>query len=79
MVFCKRDKRGCTNKHTASKQTFIYVLNYHCSVCYDSEICYYVRMGAGGDIVSVASLIVQIPVKPFDLSHFLHVELQLLA
>ena len=36
-------------------------------------------MGAGGDIVSVASLIVQILANPSDLSHFLHVELELLA
>ena len=79
MVFCKRNKRRCTNKHTAFKQAFIYVLNCDCSVCYDSKTCYYVRMGAGGDIVSVASLIAQILANPFDLSHFLHVELELLA
>ena len=79
MVFCKRDKKRCTSKHRASKQAFIDVLNCHCSVCYDSKICYYVRMGAGGDIVSVASLIAQILANPFDLSHFLHVELELLA
>ena len=38
-----------------------------------------VRVDAGGDIVSVASLNVQILANPFDLSHFLHVELELLA